>query len=39
MKNIEEILDLERWEKWLYLAVLPAGFICAALVGAWIGSI
>ena len=39
MKWIFEVLDLEKWEQWLYLAVLPAGFICAALVGAWIGSI
>ena len=37
MKWIFEVLDLEKWEQWLYLAILPAGFVVAALCGSLVG--
>jgi hypothetical protein len=39
MRKLEEILDLERWETWLYVVVLPAGFVAAGMLGALIGMI
>ena len=37
MSWISDILDLEKWEQWLYLAILPAGFVAVALCGALVG--
>ena len=37
MRWIFEVLDLEKWEQWLYLAFLPGGFVVAALCGALVG--
>ena len=37
MRWIFEVLDLEKGEQWLYLAILPAGFVVAALCGALVG--
>ncbi len=31
------LLDDQKWEQWLYLAILPAGFVVAALCGALVG--
>jgi hypothetical protein len=38
IKNIEKLMDMDRWETWVYGVILPVGFILAIVIGSSIGT-